>query len=60
MSDRISLDSDADSNAEGYDGDWSQAEIDWQANIDYHRKHCGRCWNDEECKVLERLWNTKV
>ena len=39
---------------------YSQDEIDWRANIDFHRKHCGRCWNDEECKTLERLWNTKV
>ena len=42
-----------------YDGDWSQKEIERQSNIDYHRKHCARCWNDEGCKVLERLWNER-
>jgi hypothetical protein len=56
MADKFSLDT--DDNSEGYDGEWSQAEIDRQRDVDYHCAHCGPCIRGEECKTLERLWDS--
>jgi hypothetical protein len=56
--DRISLDSDTYENDAGYDGEWSQRDIDWQREVDYHTAHCGRCIRDEHCETLKRIWNS--
>lgn len=36
---------------------YTEENVNQQREIDHHQRHCGRCMRDEECPVLERLWN---